>query len=65
MFKVIGGWTLAFAVVSLRQDYLGKEAYIRYAQENWIDPSITVPWALISLILGIYFSFIHKDKKGE
>ena len=65
MFKVLGGWTLAFAIMSLHQDYLGKEGYIQYTQENWIDPSITVPWALISLILGVYFSFIYKGKKGE
>lgn len=37
----------------LRQDFLGKEGYIRYVESNWVSSGIGVPLALIGLIFAI------------
>lgn len=49
-----GGLVYA-ALTSLIQDYYGKEDYIRSIEEYWVDPVITVPGAIILLVVGLYF----------
>ncbi len=38
------------ALVSLRQDLMGKDAYIEWCQRNWVSGSITIPLAIIVLL---------------
>ena len=51
------------AISSLYQDWIGKDAYIEKCQNEWISPHITVPFALILLIL--VFPVVLKIVKGE
>lgn len=44
------GFVACWAVTSLIQDYIGKEAYLKKIEEGWIDASITVPIAITVLM---------------
>lgn len=51
------------AVVSLYQDFLGKDAYIEACKNHWIDPSISVPIAIGMLVI-IFIDIIRKVRSG-
>jgi len=57
MNKFFGGWLCSSGLTSLHQDYYGKAEYLRLVNEHWIDPNITVPLALIMIILGLSMAF--------
>jgi len=65
MKKFFAGMICAFALESLQQDYMGKEAYIVMAQNHWISGYITVPLAIFNLFLAfvIYNSVYIPPKK--
>lgn len=50
MNKFWAGVLTAISYISLRQDYLGKDEYLRLVNDKWIDPGITVPLALALLV---------------
>lgn len=52
MKKFLAGMLCAFALESLQQDYMGKEAYIAMCQNHWISADITVPLAIFDLFLA-------------
>lgn len=41
------------AAMSLYQDALGLDAYIALAREHWINPAISVPCAVVSLVVVV------------
>lgn len=47
---------------SLFSDILGKEAFVNYVQNNWIDSRITIPIAILGLIYVIASIIIERDK---
>ena len=51
---MMGGWILCNSVTSLQQDAIGKEAYLRMANDGWISASITVPLAIFFGLLAIW-----------
>lgn len=50
------------ALNSLYQDFLGKDKYLKMADAGWLDPWITVPLALIFLVIVV---MIMASTKGE
>jgi hypothetical protein len=42
------------SVISLYQDFLGKEGYIDLIKSNWVPSYISVPIALILLVYSMY-----------
>lgn len=51
-----GGALLALTCTSLWQDWMGKEEYLLYIEDYWIDASIGVPLALVSLVLALWLA---------
>jgi hypothetical protein len=47
------GMVVYGCIKSLYQDIIGKEAYLQEAERNWMDASITVPLAIILLVLVV------------
>lgn len=54
MKKFWAGVLTHMATISLYQDFHGKQGYIDLIRKNWIDASITVPFALILIVIAIY-----------
>lgn len=58
------GFSVAFALQSLRQDYLGKSEYIQLIDSNWVNGWYTTPIALTCLIGSLFiFWFAHNQKE--
>lgn len=53
MTNFICGMLAMVAIESLYQDWLGKEAYLRWADTHWLPAEQTVPMALICLVLAV------------
>lgn len=49
----IYGALIMSAANSLYQDYLGRDAYVELIQRHWVDARVTVPIAIVALIIGI------------
>jgi hypothetical protein len=45
------GAIMALALHSLFTDLLGKEKYMRWVEDHWVSSSITIPFALIILVV--------------
>ncbi|NIR13952.1 MAG: hypothetical protein GWN86_08365 [Desulfobacterales bacterium] len=56
------GWIASFCFRSLAEDYYGQADMIRRMQEDWIDSSITVPFALIGCIIAYLLYKLKEDK---
>lgn len=57
--KFYSGCLATVAYLSLSQDYYGKEEYIRRVSMGWVDGSITIPLALILLVVSLIL--YHND----
>lgn len=58
------GGAFTLALYSLFQDYLGKQGYLEYVENYWMDSKVTVPLALIGLAL-IFLSQLNSKKRGR
>ncbi len=47
------GLFLSTAIRSLLQDSVGLEGYIEHLRNHWVDASITVPLALVLLVVTV------------
>ncbi len=48
----LAGWIFGLALWSLLIDWYGKERYLELVQIHFVDPSVTVPWAIAGLIVA-------------
>lgn len=60
-FEFWAGVSFLFAVQSLFQDFLGRDAYVAQVREHWISSSISVPLALVVLVVIVALD----RKKGD
>jgi hypothetical protein len=44
------GMTTGLLVLSLLQDWIGKETYLQLAEEHWVSGYFSVPFAIIALL---------------
>lgn len=44
------GSTTAFAILSLIQDFIGKEVYIQLVKDHWVSGWIGVPLCILGLL---------------
>ena len=51
----ISGFISFWAIRSLWQDAIGQEAYIQSCRDHWADPTVTVPLAVILLLIAYRF----------
>lgn len=58
------GMTAIAAIQSLRQDYIGKEAYLMEVDIHWASAAITVPIALI-LLLFVFITILGESLERE
>lgn len=56
-WSFVTGWMVCWGVLSLAQDLVGKETYIKLAQEHWVPGYVSVPIAIINLLLAAFFQF--------
>jgi len=49
----IYGALILSAIGSLHQDWIGRDAYIQLVQRHWVDARVTVPIAIVALVIGI------------
>lgn len=47
------GVLICLSVRSLQQDYRGRDAYIELVQRHWVDARVTIPIAIVALVIGI------------
>ncbi len=53
-----------WAINSLYQDIIGKEAYLQNVQTNWVDGSITIPIAigvLFFVVVDLFWKALRKS----
>ena len=61
--RIIWSGILAcLAISSLFQDYFGKVAYIEHINNHWVSWTITVPMAIIMLIVGAWLKITGESK---
>lgn len=56
------GMFMTLAIHSFYQDYYGKEAYIKHISENWTSAYISVPLAIIFIIVAWILMGIGEHK---
>lgn len=56
------GWVSCVAIRSLEQDFKGKERWIQWASDNWIDGKYTIPIAIICLVTVAIFLIMPESK---
>jgi hypothetical protein len=61
MTKFFAGSIFTLSVLSLVQDFMGKEAYIEHVTNNWASAWITVPLALVLLVYSICIAYAKED----
>ncbi len=54
MKKFWSGFITYSAILSLHQDMIGKEKLLKVYELTWIDPLITVPLAIITIIIATF-----------
>ena len=57
----LAGWLAATAINSLNQDALGKEAYMKLTDLCWRSGYITVPLAIMVLLVAIAMLCDNKE----
>ena len=57
----VGGMLSHSALTSLHQDYIGKEEFIRLADQNWAPASLSVPVAvaILAAVFIVMYPFIR------
>jgi hypothetical protein len=50
------------ALVSLVQDFYGKEQYTKIIEAAWVSPVLTVPLALILLVVSLVLAYASENK---
>jgi len=60
MLKFIFGIFTGLQIYGLVQDILGKEKYIDYITNNWIDSAKTLPYHIILIIILIIGAYSFK-----
>lgn len=58
MNGAVAGSLMIAAAMSLFQDWMGKEAYLKMASDHWWSAKLTVPLALGMLLLGCGVTFV-------
>lgn len=53
MNRFLAGFCTALSLVSLHQDWLGRETYIASVRDNWASPMVSVPVALAILLVAL------------
>ena len=53
MKKFFSGILIYTGIISLNQDFMGKENYIEWANTHWIDAKITIPIAICFILIGL------------
>ena len=56
--KVVAGFLIHGAITSLVQDSMGKEAYLKSVTEHWVSAWVTVPFALVSLLIAVWIWYL-------
>lgn len=59
------GFFTYWALLSLNQDMLGKEKYLKLVETGWVDAKITVPIALLVLITFAVLALIDKAREQK
>jgi hypothetical protein len=59
------GFISALALVSLFQDYCGKEGYIEVVRNHWMSAYITVPLALAALLLSFWLLWYARREEDK
>ena len=60
MNRFFAGYLIALCIESLYQDFLGKEKYIAFISNNWIEPVYSVPIAIVGIIVA---GFLFRNSK--
>ena len=60
---IVSGALFYACITSLYQDIYGKGRYLAMVEDYWVDAWITVPLAIVVMILVV--SIWHKDKKDH
>lgn len=60
--KFVAGWLTLSALQSLQQDYWGMEGTVRHVVNDWTSWKITVPIAILYLVIAIW---LCRDPKPE
>jgi hypothetical protein len=55
----VNGFAVHMAVVAIAQDVIGKEGYIKRAQDHWVDSAYSLPIAITALVVLLCASFIR------
>ena len=50
-------------ITSLTEDIMGKEVYFAFASASWVPAYVSIPIAIISILLVIFILY-WKNKKG-
>jgi len=50
----LGVWESVLGLL-IFQDFLGKDAYLRHVEENWVDPTISGPISVVALVLVVLY----------
>lgn len=60
------GWLMHNVCISLYMDYIGKAAYLRLADEDWISAGFTVPGAIVVGIIATFmFGLTRQVAQGK
>ena len=62
--KYVAGIIMYSAVNSLYQDVIGKEGYIERISNGWISSWITVPLAILFLVVSVWL-YKQKDEASD
>jgi hypothetical protein len=59
----VAGWLVSSSIDSINQDLMGKEKFLHVASALWLSAWITVPLALIGLVIA--WKLIDEVKHGK
>jgi hypothetical protein len=54
----MAGWIMHSCFTSLIQDFIGKEKYLKMTDENWIDKAVSIPFAIVGIIIALFLMVI-------
>jgi hypothetical protein len=54
----MAGWIMHSCINSLAQDFLGKEKCLKMIDENWIDKAVSIPFAIVGIIIALFLMVI-------
>lgn len=59
------GIMFGISVISLIQDGMGKDAYIEHVASNWAPARLTVPLALVIIVVTLFYQLYYMRRTGE